>query len=241
MASAPSRFPNGVVNLIGDNPFGSYVVPDCIDGVHEYYNDFDNYVAADWTVTEVNASGTEVLTDEDGGVLLNTIGLTVPAANDLIRFQKVGESFLMAAGKKAWFKTKVKTSSSTLVVLVFGLQITTATQEDPTDGIYFIKDADTQIDVVVRKDATTGSNRSNNVATFPANNTYIELAWYYDGKGNCEFWTRDVGGLWLKRATLDASSTFLPDTELTLSMYGKQTTAASQTYSVDYIMAAKER
>ena len=83
-----TRFPNGVTNVGEDSLFaalGQLAGPQ----FHTYFEDFDYYTAADWTVTETQAGATQALTDGDGGLLLLT---NTAADNDLVALQKVGES-----------------------------------------------------------------------------------------------------------------------------------------------------
>jgi hypothetical protein len=229
---APARFPGGVNNAAKNTTMWNYPSMDRTK-VHEYWNDFDGYVVGDWTITTVEAGGgdaTEALGDIDNGVLVVT---NDAGASDVDYFQKIGESFLMEAGKQAWFKTRLKVSHATTSAIAVGLQVTDTTPLDVTDGIYFLKSVSaTPWDFYVRKDATTGSNSATGVATCVAD-TWIVLGWHYDGKGYVKYYVDDV-----HKGTLDASSTYLPNTELTVSfgVFG-----ASMVLSVDYILAAKER
>jgi len=75
----PSRFNNGVTN-VGKNHFAANFKAMVPTKYHQYFNDFDTYVAGDWTVTAVGA-GTQALTDGDGGLLLRT---NAAADNDRI-------------------------------------------------------------------------------------------------------------------------------------------------------------
>lgn len=233
--ATPSRFPNGVTNVGKSNPLGDLCCPDPTKA-HVYFNDFDTYVVGDWTITTTEAgagSATEALTDADGGVLLIT---NDAADNDADFFQKVGESFLMAAGKQAWFKARFKVSDATQSDFVIGLQITDTTPLDATDGIYFMKDdGDALLDVYCRKDATTGSTSATGIHTV-VSDTYLSVAWYYDGKSSVKYYVNDV-----HKGTLDGSSTYLPDTELTVSFGLQNGEAVAKTMSIDYIFAAKER
>ena len=233
--TTPVRFPNGVVNAAKTDPMGQLGMLDPTKW-HAYFNDFDTYTAGDWTITTTEAgagSATEALTDADGGVLLIT---NDAADNDLDFFNKVGESFLMAAGKKAFFKARFKVSDATQSDFVMGLQITDTTPLDATDGIYFQKDdGDANLDVYCRKDATTGSNSATAIATV-VDDTYLTVAWYYDGVDEVKYFVDDV-----HKGTLDASSTYLPDTELTVSFGIQNGEAVAKTMSVDYLFAAKER
>lgn len=230
-----TRFPGGVTNIGTGKTLSSFGMLDPTSW-HVFFDDFYRFAAAEWTITTTElgvGSATEALTDVDGGALLIT---NDDADDDADWFQKVGESFLMAAGKKALFKARFKVSDATESDFVMGLQITDTTPLDATDGIYFMKDdGDTNLDFYVRKDATTGSNSATAVATVTSD-TFLTVGWYYDGVSKVYYFVDDV-----LKGSLDASSTYLPDTELTISFGIQNGAAAAKTMTVDYIFAAKER
>ena len=234
-ASSVTRFPSGVTNIGPNKALSSFGMPDPTSW-HVFFDDFDRFVVGDWTITTTEAgagSATEALTDVDGGALLIT---NDAADNDLDFFQKVGESFLMATGKKALFKARFKVSDATQSDFVMGLQITDTTPLDATDGIYFMKDdGDANLDIYVRKDATTGSNSATAIHTV-VSDTFLTVGWYYDGVSTVYYYVNDV-----LKGSLSASSTYLPDTELTISFGIQNGEAAAKTMTVDYIFAAKER
>jgi hypothetical protein len=233
--ASPVRFSGGVTNVAGDDPLAQFGMPDPTKW-HVFFDDFDTYVVADWTITTTEAgagSATEALGDADGGVLVVT---NDAADDDADFFQKVGESFLMASTKRAFFKARFKVSDATQCDFVMGLQVTDTTPLGVTDGIFFQKDdGDAQLDVYCRKDATTGSTSATNIATVVAD-TYFTVAWYYDGKGSLKYFVDDV-----HKGTLDASSTYLPDTELTVSFGIQNGEAVAKIMTIDYVLAAKER
>jgi len=233
--AAPSRFPSGVTNVVKQNPMGMLGMPDPTQ-FHTFFDDFDRYVVGDWTITTTEAGGSsasEALADVDGGVLLIT---NDAADNDADFFQKIGASFLMEAGKSAWFKARFKVSDATQSDFVIGLQITDTSPLDATDGIYFQKDdGDANLDFYVRKNATTGSNSASAIATV-ADDTFMTVAWYYDGKSSVAYFVNDV-----QLGTLAASSTYLPDAQLTVSFGVQNGEAVSKTMSVDYVLAVKQR
>lgn len=233
--SAPTRFPQGVNNVAESNPLAMFPANDPTK-LHVFFDDFDRYVVGDWTITTTEAGGgsaSEALADVDGGVLLIT---NDAADDDSDFFQKVGESFLMAAGKKAWFKARFKVSDATQSDFVMGLQITDTSPLDATDGIYFMKDdGDANLDVYCRKNATTGSTSATAIHTV-VSDTFLSVAWFYDGVDKVYYYVDDV-----LKGSLNASSTYLPDTELTVSFGIVNGEAVAKTMSVDYVFAARER
>jgi hypothetical protein len=197
---------------------------------HTYFEDFDYYTAADWTVTETQAGATQALTDGDGGLLLIT---NTAADNDLVSLQKVGESFRFASGKPLFFEARFKVSDATQSDVVIGLQITDTTPLDVTDGVFFIKaDGAATVDFLVEKNntATTASA----VATM-ANDTYIRLGFYYDGISAVQYFVNgSIAG--------SSVTTNLPDDEdMTITIAIQNGEAVAKTMTVDYVYVAKER
>jgi hypothetical protein len=232
---SPARFSSG----LSTSPRGSMMSKvGVIDpsAWHVFFDDFDKFVVGDWTITTTEAgagSATEALGDADGGVL---VVANDAADDDADFFQKVGEGFLIEAGKRAFFKTRLKISDATQSDLVVGLQVTDTTPLDVTDGIYFLKaDGSAALSIVCRKNATTGSNSASSIATL-VSDTWVTLGWFYDGKGNVTYFIDDV-----HKGTLDASSSYLPDTELTVSFGIQNGEAVAKILTVDYVMAGKER
>lgn len=230
--AAPTRFPGGVSTAArSQGNLWDYPNPDPTK-FHVYFEDFDYYAAGDWTIT---GQGTEsvALTDGNGGLLLLS---TDVLDNDNCFLNKVGESFLLAAGKRCFFKARLKVSSAVETDFVVGLQITDTSPLDVTDGIYFLKADDAAtIDVICRKNATTGSTSDTAIASV-VTDTFIVLGFAYDGKSTITYYVDDVA-----KGTLDASSAYLPDTELTISVGIQAGSAGAKTLTVDYILAALER
>lgn len=229
-----TNFPDGVTNADVNGVLASLIFEDPTRD-HTYFNDFDTYVAADWVVTAVGA-GTAALTAGDGGLLL----LTNAAADDnSLVLQKTPAAFAMTANKRAWFSCKFRVSDATQSDIMMGLVIvnTTPIASPPTDGIYFLKnDGVATIDIICRKNTTTGSNSKTSIATL-ANATNITLQWYYDGNDRVFY---GVNGVLV--GSMDASSSYLPDaTNLTVTMVCQNGEAVAKTMTIDYIMAAIER
>lgn len=234
---ATSRFTNGITNNTKENILGQLIDTDPTK-LHTYFNDFDTYVAGDWTITTTEAgagNASEALTDADGGVLLIT---NDDADNDADFFNKVGESFKFESGKKLYFKARFKVSDATQSDFVIGLQITDTTPLDVTDGVFFQKDdGDANLDFHVEKDNTASSASA--IATV-ADDTYITVGFYYNGDDEVVY----AASASSTNPTVlgKLATTNLPDDEeLTISFGIQNGEAAAKTMSIDYIYAAKER
>lgn len=224
-----TRFPNGVTNVGEESPFADLAMP-APTLFHTYFNDFDTYVAGDWTVTETDSGATEALTNGDGGLLLIT---NTAADNDLVALQKVGSSFTFTAGKKLFFEARFKVSDATQSDVVMGLQVTDTTPLAVANGVFFLKsDGAATADLVLTKSSTSTVNSA--VATL-VDDTFISLGFYYDGTNLSYF----VDGV-LKGTSV---TTNLPasTSNLTVSFAIQNGEAAAKTMTVDYIFVAKER
>lgn len=229
-----TNFPFGLNNITRQNILGELRHLDPTQ-LHTFFNDFDNYIASNWIVTETQASATQALTDADGGVLLLT---NSAADDDLNALQKVGESFRFQAGKKSFFKARFAVSDATQSDFVMGLQITDTTPLAVTDGVYFRKDdGDANLDFVVVKDSTASTATA---ITTVANNTYITVGFYYNGVDEVVYAASTNSNNPTVLGKL--ATTNLPDDEdLTISFGIQNGEAVAKTMSIDYIFAAQER
>jgi len=230
-ASNPvTRFPYGTTNVSEQNLFAELRAND-LTIYHNYFQDFDSYVAADWTVT-ATGSTTQALTSGNGGLLLVT---NSASDNDLVALQKTPAAWTFEVGRKMFFRCKFKLSDATQSDVVIGLQAVDTSPLDVTDGIYFLKADDAAtIDIICRKDATTGSTSASAIATL-ANDIFIELGWYYDGIGTLTYEVNRVvtGSL--------SVANYLPDTITTVSFALQNGEAVAKTMTLDYIFVVKER
>lgn len=164
--------------------------------------DFLSYTAADWAVTEIDAAGTQALTDVAGGGLLLTCANT---EDDSVEMQKVGEAYQLVAGKPLWFESMLQVSEATEIDFIIGLCITDTTAiPGVSDGVYFLKvDAATAITYHCEKDGndTTGNA---GVAIVAATDTRFGIK--FDGKGTVEYW--------IDGHRVAHSGVYIPDDEL---------------------------
>lgn len=227
--ASPTRFPGGVGTRRKPDPLYNYSHPDPTD-IHRFFDDFDTYTSGQWTAT-VTGTGTTALTAGDGGLLAS---VTSGASSDANYLQKTTEGFSFEVGKPAWFKTRFKVSALTTVVAI-GLQVTDTTPEDVTDGIYFLSTVTTgAVTLYCRKDATTGSATGTGITLVA--DTYTEIAWYWDGKSEVQYFQDGV-----QKGAITGATAYLPDTTTTPSFGIRTTTAAAKTLTIDYILAAKSR
>ena len=226
----PTRFPGG---LSINRPTDAMARMGQIDPTAFYTDveDFSTYTAANWTVTSVG-TGSRALVAGAGGLLAVTNSAGIADSNFL---QRTVAAFAPVAGKRAFFKVRMKLSDASLTTFQAGLVIQDTTPLDATDGIYFQKASGSAvITAYVRKNATTGST-SVAVGSFVAD-TFVTLAWHYNAANVVELFVNDA-----KVGSLDASSTYLPDTPLALSFGVGNGEAVAKVGTFDYIMAAIER
>lgn len=197
-----------------------------------YHEDFFNWVAADWTVTETGVA-TQAISDAAHGVLLVT---NAAADNDASFQQYVGtgaECWSFVSGKRLMFRARFKVSGATQSDVVIGLQITDTTPLAVTDGIYFRKDdGDTNLDFVIIKDSTATTVTG---AGTMADDTWMVVEFHYDGSGTMDYYIDNV-------LLGSAAITNVPDDEeLTVSFGIQNGEAVAKTMSVDYITVVQER
>jgi len=226
-----TRLPSGVTTVATSSLFANFPVP-YTNALFTYFNDFTVYTAGDWVVTETDAGATEALTAGSGGWLLIT---NTAADNDLVALQKTPAMLDLSSTKQAWFSCRFKTSDATQSDIVFGMQVVDTTPLDVTDGIYFLKaDGAATANIICRKDATTGSTSASSVTTL-ANDTFIQLDWYYDGNGYLFYAVDGVVSGSLSVAD------YFPNTTVTVSFALQNGEAVAKTMTVDWVGVWQER
>lgn len=239
MASAVSRFPSGVGTVRQSNPLAQFGMPDPTQW-HVWFDDFDDYVLADWIITTTEAGAgdaTEATSSANHGVLV----LTNDAGdddNDFLQWSgstnsAAVETFKFVAGKRMFFKARFKVSDATQSDFVIGLQITDTSPLAVTDGVYFRKDdGDALLDFVVIKDSTaTTATGAHTVVS----DTWLTVAFHYNGVDGVEYYVDDV------KLGTSVTTNLCDDEELTISFGIQNGEAVAKIMSIDYIFAANER
>jgi|TARA_Y100000052_G_C2940715_1_gene80412 hypothetical protein len=228
-----THFTSGVTNVTADSTFGKVKAPDPTK-YHMYHNDFDTYLASDWTITTTeggSGNASEALGDGDGGLLVIT---NDDADDDNDFLQLVKEGFKYEAGKQLAFKARFKTSDADASDVVMGLQLTDTTPLDVTDGIFFLlTDGSTTLQFIVEKD---GTQSTLDLSTAMADDTFMSVGFVYtpaDQKFHVYQNNVEVGTV--------VNTNAPDDEELTVSFGIQNGAAASKVLTVDYVTAMKER
>lgn len=228
---APTRFPSGVTNVAPTDPLGMFGLPDPTKW-NFYFNDFHEDVPSDWTETATSAgTGTSAgaITDAAGGVLRIT---TAANDNDGLFLESPGESFVVQAGKKAFLKARFQVGDAEQSDLIFGLHSTDTTPLDATLRFAFISE-DGSAALFFNVDDDTTDADSSTVATL-ADDTWIEVAAYYDGKGSVALYADGA-----KITTM--TDVDVPGAEMALGFGYLNGASGAETTDFDYILAAVER
>ena len=228
-----THFTSGVTNVTADSTFGKVKAPDPTK-YHMYHNDFDTYLASDWTITTTeggSGNASEALGDGDGVLLVIT---NDDADDDNDFLQLVKEGFKYEAGKQLAFKARFKTSDADASDVVMGLQLTDTTPLDVTDGIFFLlTDGSTTLQFIVEKD---GTQSTLDLSTAMADDTFMSVGFVYtpaDQKFHVYQNNVEVGTV--------VNTNAPDDEELTVSFGIQNGAAASKVLTVDYVTAMKER
>jgi len=229
--NSTTRLPSGVNTEATSSLFANFPLPRD-SSLIDYFNDFFTYTTNRWVVTETQAGATQALTAGSGGWLLLT---NSAADDDLVALQKTPAMLDLSATKQTWFSSRFKVSDATQSDVVIGMQVVDTTPLDVTDGIYFLKaDGAATVNIICRKDATTGSTSASSVATL-ANDTFIQLDWYYDGAGYLFYAVDGVVSGSLSVAD------YFPNTTVTVSFAIQNGEAVAKTMTIDWVGVWQER
>lgn len=239
---ATTNFIDGVTNVANSTTLGSFTAPDPTKN-HTWFDDFDDYTAAQWLITETG-TGTRAIANADGGILVITNGAVDDNHNFLQWSGNTAstavETWKWESSKAMWFKARLKISSATESDLVIGLQITDTSPLDTTDGLFFVKpDGSTTLTFRAEKDNTASTVTT---ATL-ADDTYFTVGFAYlpNGDDNRAAPVLDVFYNDVVVGSLSTFTNFPNDEELTISFGVQNGTDAAAVLSIDFIMVSKQR
>ena len=240
---ATTNFIDGLTNVADSTTLGAFTAPDPTKN-HVWFDDFDDYTAAQWVITETG-SGTRAVANADGGILVIT---NAAADNDANFLQWSGntaagvvETWKWESTKAMWFKARLKVSDATDSDLVIGLQITDTTPLDVTDGLFFIKPDDSAV-------LTFRAEKNNTASTVTTatlvDDTYFTVGFAYLPQGDGSSAGLPILNVYYNDARVGSLTTFTnfpDDVELTISFGIQNGAAAAKVLSLDYIAVAKQR
>lgn len=238
-----TRFPGGMNSARENGMTSDLPANDRQARFHEYTNDFDQYVAGDWTQT-LNG-GSVALTAGDGGLLLLSSAVSAIAS-----IQKNPAAFSMAAFRRAWGRSQVQLDSlvGTAIVGLLNATTTPFTGGSQTDGIYFLSTVTTG--ALSINYAVGGVIVSQNLGVSLVAAAQATLSFYYDGgqyetDGTDRLMWEAVGPGVTANArgemVVPATSAFPGATNVTPTLGVSASTAVVRTLTIDSIFFAKDR
>lgn len=250
---AVTRMPNGVTNVSETNPLANLPELDPTR-IIRIFDDFVNPASATasdvqaWTDNSDGATGTNAFQDAVGGVY-NVV--TAAADNDYHAMSSVNENFKFTAGKKAWFKARVKVAEATTnesswwvgvtdTLTTGGFQANALGPLASYDGALFWKTPETALTLNFE---TSNAGTQNTLSAFATSvtNTWTTVAFFWDGVDKV-----------YPFAAVNDSDTLTAYTPQSLTATGLEEmhvvfgvkagpTAAAETLQVDYILMMQER
>lgn len=249
----PTRFPNGVTNNKANAPLADLPTLDPTR-TFVFFDDFDRFNAAASGITGWHAdtvgSPTVAVLDAFGGHLQVTNAVDTTAATNA-HYQwgdntDVIEQFTLAAGKKAWLKARFKVTDADQNLPMIGLHVA---QDDPwgtepADQFLFrtqSADADALEFAVGKTNSTEVEVALGNLA----DDTFVEVTAFYDGKDTVFVTRADENGVVTNTGKADVTSSttgdLLPDTEMTVAFGHETIDGVADNLTIDYILVARER
>lgn len=242
LTASSTNFPNGVTNAAQYQAMGESGTPDP-SWSQLYHNEFNTYLATDFTIT-LAGTGTTALAAESGGVLLAT---TSAGATDANIYQLPVAGFQITPGSQLFFKCRLKLDNATLSDVYCGLIETTATPFAAANGLFLLKSAGAatwKLRSIVGG-VTTDTNLP--ASSVVAANVWQELSFYYDGQGNVAVYFNPTTGPAVPNSTQPkgyvlrySPSGGFTSTILAPSFGIRNSSAVARTMRVDYLTVSNE-
>ena len=248
MPQTPTRLNKGVSTDSVTQPLGMFTLPNPTKAA-TYFNEFNTYLASDWTVVAGGSgSGVALATGVGGNIAITTAtsGTESISGNPSFNFAPNTSS---VAGLQTWFETRV-TLDATVANPDYALGLMKGTPgiASPTDGAYFTKATGATVwSFVIKAAAGSTTTIALPALTVPSNSQTVDLAFYFDGKGMYYLYFNKVcfgtiatvaSGLTGSLGT-DGSNTPGP-TILLAPAFANVYHTATSVLTVDYVLAAVE-
>ena len=233
---ATTNYIDGVTNAAMDSTLYSLTRPDPTTA-YEWWDEFMNYTAADWTITETGTGTRAVAAGGAGGVLVITNGAVDDDFNSLQYSGNTSaatvETFKFVSGKRSWGKVRFKVSDATQSDVMIGLVITDTTPiAGVTDGVYFLKsDGSTTLSLV----QTLNSTSTTTTAGTMVSDTYVTAGYHYDGGSVMSVFFNDT------LVSNAVTTNLVTDEELAVTLVVQNGEAVAKILSVDYAGFWQER
>lgn len=249
---SPTRYPGGVNNRRAGHPMGQLPFFDPTK-YFVFFDDFEKFVTAasgvsGWHKDEVNTGSDPVVQDLPFGVIKFVID---NADNDNAQYvwgtnTTVHNFFLAQAAKRMWLRTRFKVEDADKNLPMIGLH---GTQDDP----WGTEPADQFLFRVNRGSPgalqfAAGKTNSTEVTVALgdlADDTYVTLTAFYDGKGSVLVTRESDAGVITHSGTANMTSSstgdLLPDAAMGVAFGMEMMDTGADDCHIDYIFAAIER
>lgn len=190
--SLSTQFPGGFTNAATHQTMSEAGTPDPTWS-QMYHNDFNNYVAGDFTLS---GAGTPTYAASGSYGAGGVIALTTTAANNDAAniFQPVG-SFQLTTGKHQFFKTRLQVPAGAAAAQIYaGLAVNGSTAVGAADGLFFFKAAGGSTWVLRSIIGSATTDIALPAACVIADATWVELGFHVDAQGNVEVFFNPTTG-----------------------------------------------
>ena len=237
--TTPQRATSGITNVGSQNTMGQLIIPDPTS-VHVLMDDFNKFNPGDWFITNVATgatTGAMTVGDADGGILAfypnngddDSTFLQFKAYDHV---STASEIFTISAGKKLWFKARLKISDTGDSDFIMGLQSADTTPTtSPVDFARFKSDdGDDYLDFGIY--AASASKLDDTAIATLVDDTWFTVGFYTDG-ARMKYYVND--------AEVGETTVAFPSAAMTITFGVQNGSAAARTMSIDYVCVVKER
>lgn len=222
-----ARFPGGLTNLDMTAGLGSFLAPSPTK-CHVFFEEFNAYDPAEWTVTKTQVGATQALTTGNGG-LIALANTSANADQDAISTSSSGDNVVINSAKKHWCRSRFKVNTVANANPYFGVL-------DVGTGNNYILFQQTA-GVLQFKIAAAGvAQVTTNLTQTLTDDTFVTAGWYYDGLSTVYIFVNDT-----LVASVSTSGITWPSATMNNIISIVNETAAAHTATFDYLFWAQER